>query len=174
MIEIKYMNLSINIQVSDLLILSNYLLCSYLHSLNKCIVDYLTKLWYHARIMQERDLGEKVYFCIDTSFFLYSYTTWKVAMTHERSHLFTWVSVEQTSVVIIFYIKKEQKKLLITELLTLTRDQNPPHICPSQHTFSDAPKLKLHDLGGSLVWGDLDSALKTNREEVKHCILLCR
>jgi len=71
------MNLSTVIQVSDLLILSNYLLCNYLHSANKCILDYLTKLWYHARIMQERELGEKIYFCIDTSFFLYSYTTLK-------------------------------------------------------------------------------------------------
>jgi hypothetical protein len=105
------MNLSVIIQVSDLLILSNYLLCNYLHSVNKCILDYLTKLWYHARIMQERELGEKVYFCIDTSFFLYSYTTWKVVMTHERYHLFTWVSVEQTSVVINLYIKKKPKEI---------------------------------------------------------------
>jgi hypothetical protein len=44
MIEIKYRELSIIIQVSDLLILSNYLLCNYLHSVNKCILDYLTKL----------------------------------------------------------------------------------------------------------------------------------
>jgi hypothetical protein len=83
------MNLSIIIQVSDLLILSNYLLCNYLYSVNKCILDYLIKLWYHAGIMQERELGEKIYFCIDASFFLYSYTTlkdchdsWKVTSIH--------------------------------------------------------------------------------------------
>jgi hypothetical protein len=73
-------------------------------------------------------------------------------MTHERSHLFTLVSVEQTSVEINFILKKNLLiTVLITVLVTLTRDQNPPHLSPSQHTFSDAPKLKLHDLGGSLV-----------------------
>jgi hypothetical protein len=47
MIEIIYiMNLSIIIQVWHLLIFfDDDLLCNYLHYVNKCILDYLTKLY---------------------------------------------------------------------------------------------------------------------------------
>jgi hypothetical protein len=46
MIEIIYiMNLSIIIQVWHLLIFFDDLLCNYLHCVNKCILDYLTKLY---------------------------------------------------------------------------------------------------------------------------------
>jgi hypothetical protein len=44
--------------------------------------------------MQERELGEKIYFCIDTCFFLYSYTTWEVVLTHDGHNYSLRVSVE--------------------------------------------------------------------------------
>jgi len=67
--------------------------------------------------MQERELEEKIYFCIDTSFFLYSYTSWKVVVTHERSHLFTWVFVEQISVLITLLVTLTNVQLCIVLIL---------------------------------------------------------